>query len=197
MIWLVVAVFLCVLAVLTFLSRPQVPWIKQLRQSQSEWMAPELVASRVKSNYLDAMEWLRASQTMPWDVQWLGAPQYFSGLFLKRHQEILKRYRIGKIPPYLGIMECDHVVTVRAFSEDGERCLIVDEQTHRRMLTYRVKTAHSYLVQALDSCTLVHEMVYDYQLRRWKIERYVQQLPLNWRQIRLSPILPPSTGRDS
>ncbi|RMG75753.1 MAG: hypothetical protein D6711_05795 [Chloroflexi bacterium] len=206
MIWLVILIVVGSLIVMGIVGRQQAPWVKQLRRVnagiayQAEWMAPDEICRRVELDYLEAMQWLKNSQSLPWEMQWEGVSHYFTELQLKRHQAILKQYRIGHIPRYLGVFECLHQVTVRHFSEDGERCLVIDDQVERYMLTYRIRTSQIHTTQKLPPATLVYEMRYDFQMRRWKVARYIQQLPPGWqystRYITLSSVLPPSTGRD-
>jgi hypothetical protein len=166
-------------------------------------MAPPEVVEAVRQDYLSAVRWLHESVLHPWSQQWNTAPSYLSGTYLKRYQEILKLHRMGSAPRYVGVLRCAHELEVRHFSDDGERCLIVDWQSARRMATYHQSTQERLLTQDLGDGTIVYTMAFDKQLRCWKIDAFIQELPANWKssaQIRNSRLLsafPPSIGRDS
>ncbi|MDX1993783.1 MAG: hypothetical protein SF029_15450, partial [bacterium] len=102
-----------------------------------------------------------------------------------------------------GILRCIHQVEVRHFSEDGERCLVIDRQTSRRMATYDYLNRSRVTTQDLGDGTVVYEMVYDKQGQRWKVNAFIQELPLGWesaskrKRIRLHSVLPPTIGRDN
>ncbi len=209
MTWSILFAFLIVVAIMSLTGRRQVPWSHKMSRRnagtrhKAEWTAPDPVITRVKADYLGAMRWLEDSVSQRWSEQWNAVPYYFSGSCLKRHQEILKRYRIGQVMRYAGILKSSHDVSVRHFSEDGERCLVLDYQGSRRITTYNLHTKERLATQRLGDGTLVYEMVYDKQARRWKVNRFIQQLPVGWhhrkssRQMRVLTALPPAIGRDN
>jgi hypothetical protein len=209
MTWSILLAFLIVLAIMSVTGRQQVAWSAKMQRvnagsaRRAEWMAPEVIVKQVEKDYVTAMRWLPESMTQSWSTQWTGAPYYFSGLYLKRHQEILKHYRVGRTMRYVGIMRCVHDVTVRHFSDDGERCLVIDHQTDRRMATYSLETGERLNTQDLGAGSFVYEMAYDKHAKRWKVDRYIQQLPLGWNnrkkstRMRVLPALPPTIGRDN
>lgn len=210
MTWAFLFAFVIIVGVMSLSGRKQVPWADKLRRlnagvaRRSEWMAPDNVVKAAKDDYLTTMRWLPESMLHSWSQQWASAPYYLSGLALKRHQEILKHYKTGKPTRYQGIMRCIHNAEVRHFSEDGERCLIIDHQASRRMATYDYETHIRLNTQDLGDATVVYEMVYDKQAGRWKVDRYIQELPIGWRstsnkksRVRLLSALPPSIGRDN
>jgi hypothetical protein len=104
---------------------------------------------------------------------------------------------------FVGVMRADHAVQVRYFSERGDRCLVLDCQTQRRMATYDRRTHERMHTQDLGEGTLVYQMVYDDTLKRWKITAFIQELPPGCcghklpRGIKLAASLPPVIGRDS
>lgn len=167
-----------------------------------EWIAPENIRQAVRRDYLLAMDWLPLSQTLSWTQQWNEAPRHFSGLYLRRHQEILKQYRVGRMPPYLGVLQCRHSPTVRHFSDDGLRCLVVDRQHERIIQTYNINTHRQVSTQVLEDASFVFEMAYDRHMRHWKVDRLIQQLPVGWQSAAASArpqrikTLPSIIGRD-
>ncbi len=211
MMWAILLAFLVIVGVMSLIGRQQVSWVSKLFRvsagvaHKAEWMAPEDIVKVVEQNYLEAMRWLPESMLDDWSAQWSAAPEYLSGLCLRRHQEILKHYRMGKPPRYVGILRCIHQIEVRYFSEDGERCLIIDKQSSRRMATYDYRTQARLNTQDLGDGTVVYEMAYDKKARRWKLERFIQELPVGWKtgkkssRVRLlsASALPPSVGRDN
>jgi hypothetical protein len=209
MAWAILLVFVIIMGILAVSGRKQVAWADKLRRikagvpQQAEWMAPDEVVQAVRDDYMDAMHWLPKSALHNWSRQWLAAPRYLSGPMLKQHLEILKHFRATTPPRYTGIMRCAHQVEVRHFSEDGERCLVIDTQSSRRMATYDYKNLTRLNTQDIGNGTVVYEMAFDSRSHRWKINRFIQELPSGWqngkvsRQLRLMTSLPPVTGRDS
>lgn len=209
MTWTILLLFLVVVSAATFANQRAVPWAGRLRRvnagvaRRAEWMAPKTTVDAVRRDYTCAMRWLPESELRSWSEQWTSAPHYLSGSFLKRYQEILKHHRTGSPPRYVGTMYCTHNIQVRHFSDDGERCLVIDQQSDRRMITCNYWTRTPISIQNLSDGTVVYEMLYDRQSARWKIDRYVQELPAEWlanghslRKLRLFSSLPPTAGRD-
>lgn len=170
---------------------------------KAEWMAPDTVLVQVRSDYLGALQWLHDSALRDWSQQYSQASQYLSGTFLKRYQRLLKQNASSRGPHCIGILRADHQVEVRYFSEDGERCLVIDSQTQRRMATYDRDSRARLHTQDLGSCTMVYQMVYDTRARRWKVDSFIQELPLGWgnpklvRHIKVQAELPAPAGRDN
>ncbi|NWF68179.1 MAG: hypothetical protein HXY40_03760 [Chloroflexi bacterium] len=199
-------VFLLVIVLMLIGSARQVPWEARLLRvhagvaGKAEWMAPEKVVEEVRRDYLAAVNWLQESVLGQWMPQWNAAPTFLSGAFLRRYQMILMDYRTNGQPRCVGILRADHFVEVRHFSEDGQRCLVIDRQSVRRMATYDARTHTRLHTQDLGDGTLVYQMVYDSGTRRWKIENFIQELPTGWgshnRRIRLLSALPAAIGRD-
>ena len=201
-------VILLVVSMMSFSGRQQVAWANTMRRvnagvaHKSEWLAPESIMRMVRDHYMESMRWLPESVFYSWSQQWASAPEYLSGMQLKRHHEILKYHQVGKPPRYIGVLRCTHQPDVCSFSEDGERCLVVDTQTSRRMATYDYWTQDRVNTQDLGDAVIVHEMVYDRASGRWKIDRYIQELPLGWRseysssRLQVVKRLPHVKGRD-
>jgi hypothetical protein len=206
---MILLVFLIAVGVVTFTGQRAVPWASRLRRvnagvaRRAEWMAPQPTVDAVRQDYMCAMRWLPESELQGWSEQWATAPYYLSGSLLKRYQEILKHHRTGSPPRYIGIMQCTHNIQIRHFSDDGERCLVIDHQSDRRMVTCNYRTRAPINTQKLGDGTIVYEMLYDRQSASWKVDRYVQELPAGWyvnghspRKLRLFSTLPPTAGRD-
>ncbi len=202
-------VFLLVIVLMSMYGKSRVPWAAQLRRlhagvsEKAEWMAPDTVIQQVRSDYLLALDWLHDSALKNWTHRWTYAPLYLSGAYLKAHQLNLQQQR--QITGFRGegVLRADHNVDIRYFSEDGERCLVVDSQTQRRMATYDPVTRARLHTQDLGDCAVVYRMNYDTRSQRWKIESFVQQLPSGWgnpkiaRKIKVLGELTDLAGRDN
>ena len=208
MTWALLLVFIVVGVILSLSGTRQVPWASKLRgtplgSQNTEWLAPEEIMERVKADYLAAIRWLYHSAFQDWAKQWSNAPHYLAGLQLQRHQKILGNLRSTLAPRYVGILRADHDIDVRHFSADGERCLIIDRQQSRHVSTYDTLTREFVQSQDLGRGAVVFQMKYDAQAKRWKIEQFIQELPVGWTNFGLSrkikPFSPTLTtiGRDS
>jgi hypothetical protein len=200
---------LAVVIIMTMNGRGQVPWVSKMRRihagvaRKAEWMAPDEVVNQVRADYLAATHWLQDTMLTAWAQQWSSASSYLSGVALKRFQAILTHHRTVGAPRCIGVLRADHEVAVRLFSEDGERCLVVDQQAQRRMATYDSRDHTRLFTQDLGDGAVVYQMVYDTIDRRWKIDEFVQELPLGWgkhkstRKIRELSAMPTEIGRDN
>ncbi|MBE2267682.1 MAG: hypothetical protein IAE80_05580 [Anaerolinea sp.] len=179
----------------------EVPWASKMRRVHAEWMAPEEVVQQVRLHYFEAINWLHDSLFGSWSGQWSGASAYLSGAFLKQHHQALLSAREGNLSFVVGVLRCDHILEVRHFSELGDDCLIVDHQFGRRMATYNRETQERSHTQDLGDGSVVYRLRYDSKARRWKIEAFVQELPMGWvktrRRMVETTMLAPYTGRDS
>jgi hypothetical protein len=207
--WALLLGLLAIAMIMAMHSRGQVPWLDKMRRVKSsgarkpEWMAPDDVVDKVRSDYLTATRWLSDNVLSSWQQQWMLAPYYMSGLYLKRFQTLVTQYRAGRMPRAVGVLRADHQVSVRAFTEDGERCVVVDRQSLRRMATYDSRTHERVMTQDLGDGVVVYQMRYDAADGRWKLDEFVQELPDGWgkpalraRIRELSPQLTP-VGRDN
>jgi hypothetical protein len=190
-------------------GKNRVPWSDKLRRiradvpNQAEWMAPDSVVEQARQDYLAALDWLHDSALRSWSQQRQDAPQFLTETFLKQHQATLRREENARAPRCVAVLRADHQVMARRFSEDGERCLIIDQQLHRRMATYDYDARTRIHTQDLGACAVVVEMVYDKQSQRWKIAAFIQRLPMGWGNPRVNGYidllvdLPTGVGRDS
>jgi hypothetical protein len=209
MTWAVILVIVAIVMIMAMNGRGRLPWGNQMRRIQAgvarktEWMAPEDVVSQVRDDYLASTRWLQDHVMAPWKHQWDNAPTYMSGPYLRRYQTVLTQQGVIGPPRGFGILRADHHVSVRHFTEDGERCLIIDQQLQRRMATYDSRTHDRVMTQDLGDGALVFQMRYDALDRRWKIDEFVQELPLGWgrrrssHHIRELSALPTTVGRDN
>lgn len=185
MTWAFLLIVLVVAGIMSLSGARRVEWANKLRRRshepdiEPEWIAPDQIIQRICDDYLVASEWLNGSALEPWSKQWALASVFLAGIQLQRHQKILTRLRTGRISRFVGIMACTHELDVRYFSEDGERCLVIDRQYHRRITTYDVQKYVALQTQDMQSGMVVYQMVYDSAAQRWKIEAYIQELPLN------------------
>lgn len=208
MTWAILLAIIVVVVIVSVSGRQRVPWANKLHRmnpgvaSKAEWIAPQNVRQCVYEDYTAAIKWMHENMLDDWTQQWSDAPLYLTGRALHRHQEILKRYRMGRLPRYVGVMRCTHQVEVRHFSEDGERCVVVDYQVGRRVATYDRQENTRVMTQDLGDGAVVYEMHFDKQTKRWQIATFIQELPSGWsrrnrtKEIQLLATLPPANGRD-
>ena len=186
----------------------RVPWADQLKKlhagvpHKAEWMAPDEVVNQVRGDYRRALDWQHDSVLTSIAHQWREAAQYFSGQYLKQYRATLYHQRHAKMPVTVGVLRADHRIEVRRFSEHGERCLVVDYQTQRRMATYDYETRARLHTQDMGNSAIVCQMLYDNEWRRWKLDKTIQRLPSGWmdsaviRHIEVLADLPSAPGRD-
>jgi hypothetical protein len=209
MIWSLLLLTLLIVALTMLIGHKRTAWSDKLQRTrqdtpQAEWNAPDYVHQQVRNDYLMATRWMRDCAFSSWTEQWAGAPYYFAGLHLHRHQKILTKQRAGQETPYRDLMDAEHFIEVRHFSSDGERCLVIDHQTERTITTYHHTTCKPWMRQALDDAAVIYQMVYDRSTSRWKIEQFVQELPsalrtgrmTNQKRVKVLAELPPTLGRD-
>ncbi|MEO0565311.1 MAG: hypothetical protein AAF125_24605, partial [Chloroflexota bacterium] len=106
------------------------------------------------------------------------AATYLCEAELKRY-ETIAAIRDGNTDFY-EVLRATHDIQVRRFDEYGDRCIIVDIQRGRRMATYQSASGRRVGTQALGAAVMVYEMAYDLRSGRWRIARWVQQLPVGW-----------------
>jgi len=201
-----VLIVICALFVLFAVGREPIPWTSRLRRMnagvshQAEWIAPDDINSKVRDDYLQAIEWLQdAANHQHLD----DSSHYLTGRFLTRFQLINNTRISSRSIRFNGVLIARHHVKVRQFSENGSCCLVIDSQTVRKMKSFQSNHPDWMLVQELGDCTAVFRMAYDATEKRWKIEALVQELPIGWGLItdngpvRLWSELPTSIGRDN
>lgn len=209
MFWTLLLLTLLIIVLTLFIGHKRTAWSDKLQKTQHstsrlEWNAPDYVHQQVRNDYLMATRWMKECAFAGWTEQWAGAPYYYAGLHLLRHQRILTRQRAGQEPLYRDMLDAEHFVEVRHFSSDGERCLVIDHQTERSIITYHHDTLKLCMRQTLSDAAVIYQMVYDRRASRWKIEQFIQELPSalrtgrmnNNKRVKLLAELPPTTGRD-
>jgi len=170
--------------------------------AEAEWIAPPAVLHAVRQDFLATQTWA-TNRTLNWGHFAHELPDYLSGHYLSRQTRALQMLTTTSRAPRLALEErVTHTLTPRYFSSDGLRCLLIDWQTERLLITRQYWSQRVVQQQRLDDTAYVFQMVYDREQHRWKIERLVQELPLGWGQPRTSKValttkLPARIGRDS
>ncbi|MCB9453643.1 MAG: hypothetical protein H6672_19605 [Anaerolineaceae bacterium] len=166
-------------------------------------MPPDSVIEQVKTDYLLAVEWLQDSLLLAWPRPLAGAPFYMADKFLRHYQHVVTQYQVRRPYCYVGVLRCDHQVHVKAFSDDGKRCIVIDYQTQRRMATYNYPSRERLHTQHLTDGIMVYQMIYDDRGAHWKIAAFVQELPQGWenkrvlQEMQVIPDFPSTIGRDN
>ncbi len=180
----------------------QLPWRGKMRQlrvaEKAEWMAPDEVVEQVRAHYLEAVAWMSETMLSSWAQQWAQSPHYLNGSYLKRQRNLILSERARKRVQFVGVKRANHVVEVRQFSENGSFCLVIDTQTQCRMATYNRRTHERLHTQDLGDGVVVYAMRYDAEGERWKIDSFVQELPVGWRMgavVREFTIVPGTLSR--
>ena len=204
MVWaLLIGVLVLFLLAWAFAPRG-VPWANELERlnpgsgKRAEWMAPSHVVRTVKRNYLSTQAWLEECAG-DWGLLARELERHAAGPYLKRQRAALGLLAQTRGPRFAAVLTADRHLQVRHFSTDGLRCLIVDRQTHRTASTRHYWNGQPAGTQRLPNATVVVQMVYDLQRRRWLIERQVQTLPAPASNVRvtLTADLPAPAGRDA
>jgi len=159
-----------------------VPWANDLIRlnpgagERAEWMAPPDVVRAVKRDYLATQTWLTEGANH-WGLVASELAAHAAGDYLRRQQAALAQLVQSRGPRLAATLTAQHQLGVRHFSTDGLRCLVVDRQTVRVMITTGYWSGRDLQRQRLDDCDLVFRMRYSVAARRWQIERLVQRLP--------------------
>lgn len=179
LVFLLLLILAVLVLVVALVETQQVSWSDKMRRLNpgvahlGEWQAPDYVRQRVRSDYLEALAWLSASLTEPGYDRLAQAGHFLADEQLQAYSVFCARYSAGRFSEALA---AEHDITVRAFSEDGLACLLLDSQTERRMTIHDLRTGRSPVTQSLEDAIYVYRMVYDTRDRRWKIGRFVQQI---------------------
>jgi len=206
----IIGLMIAIIAVVAIGRRKRVAWPGNLRRlhagvnDKAEWMASDDVLQRVESDYLQAQRWMSEALLAGYTRFMSEAPNYFAGSYLKREQHNASIQIRKRGPRLIGVLRAHHHIRIRHFSDDGLTCYVVDQQTERRMATYDYWQLRRLHTQDLGEGAYVCRMVYDRAARRWKIDEFIQQLPLGWcaeavsnPAIRLERSLPTASGRDT
>jgi hypothetical protein len=209
---MIVVAFILIFMLVIFLmfsDQKEVSWADKLQRlssgtSYAEWTAPEYVLQQVRNDYLMAVRWQRDSAFQPLDVQLNSARSYFTGEHLQQYQQILGYHRRKHPSRFIEVLQAQHAVQVRHFTDKGESCLLVDRQTERTVITYNPVQNTAPLLQSLPDAMVVYQMKYERSQRRWKIERYIQEIPgALWppsgksQKVKVETALPHFSGRDN
>jgi hypothetical protein len=209
---MIVVAFILIFMLVIFLmfsDQKEVSWADKLQRlssgtSHAEWTAPEYVLQQVRNDYLMAVRWQRDSVFQPVEVQLHAASSYFTGEHLQQYQQILGYHRRKNPMQFIEVFQAQHTVQVRHFTNKGESCLLVDRQTERMIITKDLTHDAPPLQQSLPDAMVVYQMKYERSQRRWKIERYIQEIPgALWPpsgkslKIKVETALPHFSGRDN
>ncbi|MCU0482008.1 MAG: hypothetical protein MUE54_12490 [Anaerolineae bacterium] len=130
----------------------------------------------VQADYLRAMAWLSKNHFLSQSTRLIEAPNYLYGVFLADYYASLKLPN----PLFIGVLRCIHTLSIQPIENDPLRCLVIDTQITRRMVTYHAKTYRRVATQDLGNRAVVYEMCYDTPSDRWKLNRFIQELPNGW-----------------
>ena len=134
----------------------------------------------VQADYLRAMAWLGKSHFLSYSTRLTEAPMHLYGVLLNDYFATLH----PEHPRLIGVLRCIHTLSVQPIENDPLRCLVIDTQITRRMVTYCTKTYRRVATQDMGNATVVYEMCYDSLAHRWKINRFIQELPNGWNGIK-------------
>lgn len=174
---------LCGLLILFWLASPKVvPWADQLTRlnagagDKAEWMAPPQVIEDVVWNFREAQEWLETCAAN-WGRFAEGYERYLAGSYLKLQRRVLASL-VNQKPRIALVQSAAHQYSVRHFTSDGLHCLLIDQQTARVLTTSSYWSGQMLHQQRLEDRAYVYQLVYELTEKRWKIERFIQELPL-------------------
>ncbi|MDX2160142.1 MAG: hypothetical protein SF162_02345 [bacterium] len=176
---------------MTFDNTGSLPWMDRMRRVESEWLAPDDVVSQVCAHYVETTEWMNNAMLSRSARLWALSPHYLSGIYLQRCHDLLLEHK--RSPRAIGILRSDHRVEARFFAPNGGYCHLIDYQTGRRMATYDPTTMERITTQDMGASAIVYFMRYDLRDHRWKINAFVQELPITWQSLYL-PIQRPFSG---
>jgi len=188
---LLVILILLLLSV-ALMGPERVPWANDLRRvgagvrGRAEWMASEEVVAAVTADYMEAMNWLRDT-AYEHPLNPAAAASYLTDAELERYRS-LAAHRTTQ-SNLTGVLRASHQVKVRRFNENGDHCIVVDYRRTQQMVTYSSASGRRIATQALGDAMMVYEMAYDTQDRRWKVARFVQQLPRAWQMSEHAPFV--------
>jgi len=156
-----------------------------MRPVQAHEITPPILGVKppiqtVQADYLRAIAWLGKSHFLSHSTRLVEAPHYLYGVFLSDYYASLMPHN----PPLIGVLRCIHTLSIQPFDDDPLRCLVIDTQITRRMVTYCTKTYRRVSTQDLGNSAVVYEMCYDTIAERWKLNRFIQELPNGWNGIK-------------
>lgn len=134
----------------------------------------------VQADYLRAIAWLSQNHFLSHKTRLAEAPMHLCGTLLDDYLNSLSTHH----PYFIGVLRCVHTISVRSISSDTQHCLVIDTQITRRMVTYCSKTYRRVVTQDMGNATVIYEMRYDDSDQRWKLNRFIQELPNGWNGIK-------------
>lgn len=134
----------------------------------------------VQADYLRAIAWLSKNHFLSQSTRLTEASLYLYGVFLADYYASIQLHP----PPVVGILRCIHTLSIQPLEDDPLRCLVIDTQITRRMVTYDTKTYRRISTQDLGNRAVVYEMCYDTPTSRWKLNRFIQELPNGWNGVK-------------
>jgi hypothetical protein len=174
---------LCAILFVVWLIAPKVvPWANQLTRlnagagDKAEWMAPPHVVEEVIWNFRESQEWLETCAAN-WGRFAGGYERYLSGPYLKQQRRALASL-VNQKPRIALEQSANHLYSVRHFTSDGLHCLLIDQQTARVLTTLSYWSGRVLHQQHLDDRAYVYQLGYEMNEKRWKIEKFIQELPL-------------------
>lgn len=174
---------LVILIGLAWLSTSEVvPWVDRMERvnlgnNVREWLAPVEVCQQVMADYQQAITFTRKALRQGWIPYGRVLDEYATGNYLReQRQRLEKRLRRDRLR-LIDILDAQHELRVRHFSDDGLACILLDYQTARRLRIYEYWTRRLIQTLTLDDTIYVYQMVYDHESRRWKIAEFIQELP--------------------
>jgi hypothetical protein len=203
-----VFIIFILLAIFRLLLPRAVPWVDHLVRlnagagPKAEWMAPPQVVEQVTWDYRAAQGWV-AMCAANWGRFASRLDNYTTGAYLQQQRRVVAALMQSRQPRLTTEFSAVHTLSVRYFSSDGLRCLLIDRQTSRAVTTLDYWSGRPLCRQQLDDRAFVYQIQYDTQDNRWKIAQLVQELPLGWEngktkgRVKVSAELPVAAGRDS
>lgn len=144
--------------------------------------SPAQQHARVQADYLRAMAWLSKGIVLDIATQRAEASAYLCGDYLQQHRQHLQN--IVQKPPLIGVLRCIHTLNIQPIEGDDKHYLVIDSQYTRRMVTYCTSTYRRVATQDLGDSAVVYEMCYDSIGERWKLSRFIQELPHGWNSLK-------------
>ncbi|MDZ4671260.1 MAG: hypothetical protein SH821_10350 [Phototrophicales bacterium] len=150
------------------------------RQTPTLSPAPKPSTHHVQADYLRAIAWMGKNHFLSHSTRLTEAPSYLYGVFLTHYLTSQNT----PTPPFIGVLRCIHTLSIQLIANDPLRCLVIDNQITRRMVTYSTTTYRRVATQDLGNSAIVYEMCYDTVSNRWKLNRFIQELPHGWNGIK-------------
>ncbi|PJF30337.1 MAG: hypothetical protein CUN52_04235 [Phototrophicales bacterium] len=152
----------------------------QVHHTQEDTSIIHPSIQNVQADYLRAMAWLGKNHFLSYSTRLTEAPMHLYGVFLNDYFATLQ----PEHPRFIGVLRCIHTLSVQPIKNDPLRCLVIDTQITRRMVTYCAKTYRRVATQDMGNATVVYEMCYDSLAKCWKLNRFIQELPNGWNGIK-------------